>query len=153
MARFYITLMLATCVCFAKAESVKVVYHILSEDGNPVTNAVVKTTTERDRLNMSCNGSCLACAAFLQEAFETCVYFTRNGRCWITPIWQSQLPSPRIVAIWHPRVPKLTCKDMNKSFVDYVIRDYTKPMGVATSTHPSSAGLCRRRGGEVYIRL
>ena len=36
-----------------KAESVKVVYHILSEDGNPVTNAVVKTTTERDRLNMS----------------------------------------------------------------------------------------------------
>ena len=29
-------------------------------------------------------------------------------------------------------MPKLTCKDMNKSFVDYVIRDYTKPMGVAT---------------------
>jgi len=24
------------------------------------------------------------------------------------------------------------CKDMNKSFVDFVIRDYTKPMGVAT---------------------
>lgn len=53
MARFYITLILATYVCFAKAESVKVVYHILSEDGNPVTNAVVKTTTERDRLNIS----------------------------------------------------------------------------------------------------
>ena len=28
-------------------------------------------------------------------------------------------------------MPKLTCKDMDKSFVDYVIRDYTKPMGVA----------------------
>ena len=53
MARFYITLILATYVCFAKAESVKVVYHILSEDGNPVTNVVVKTTTERDRLNIS----------------------------------------------------------------------------------------------------
>ena len=36
-----------------KAESVKVFCHVLSEDGNPVTNAVVKTTTERDRLNMS----------------------------------------------------------------------------------------------------
>ena len=33
---------------------------------------------------------------------------------------------------WHPSVPILTCKDMNKSFVDYVIRDYTKPMSVAT---------------------
>ena len=53
MARFYITLILATYVCFTKAESVKVICHVLSEDGNPVTNAVVKTTTERDRLNMS----------------------------------------------------------------------------------------------------
>ena len=26
----------------------------------------------------------------------------------------------------------ILCKDMNKSFVDFVIRDYTKPMGVAT---------------------
>ena len=26
----------------------------------------------------------------------------------------------------------ILCKDMNKSFVDYVIQDYTKPMGVAT---------------------
>lgn len=24
------------------------------------------------------------------------------------------------------------CKDMNKAFVDYVVRDYDKPMGVAT---------------------
>ena len=26
----------------------------------------------------------------------------------------------------------ILCKDMNKSFVDYVIQDYSKPMGVAT---------------------
>ena len=26
----------------------------------------------------------------------------------------------------------ILCKDMNKSFVDYVIQDYTKPMGVST---------------------
>ena len=53
MARFCITLILATCVCFANAETVKVICHVFSEDGNPVTNAVVKTTTERDRLNIS----------------------------------------------------------------------------------------------------
>ena len=28
--------------------------------------------------------------------------------------------------------PEILCKDMNKSFVDYVIQDYAKPMGVAT---------------------
>ena len=53
MARFCITLILATCVCFANAETVKVICHVFSEDGNPVTNAVVKATTERDRLNIS----------------------------------------------------------------------------------------------------
>ena len=26
----------------------------------------------------------------------------------------------------------ILCKDMNKAFVDFVIRDYSKPMGVAT---------------------
>ncbi len=26
----------------------------------------------------------------------------------------------------------ILCRDMNKSFVDYVIQDYSKPMGVAT---------------------
>lgn len=26
----------------------------------------------------------------------------------------------------------ILCKDMNRSFVDYVIRDYDKPLGVAT---------------------
>ena len=83
MARFYITLILATYVCFVKAESVKVVYHILSEDGNPVTNAVVKTTTERDRLNMSCNGSCLACAAFLLGTCVICALSMKNGLCLI----------------------------------------------------------------------
>ena len=32
----------------------------------------------------------------------------------------------------NPSIGIILCKDMNKSFVDYVIRDYTKPMGVAT---------------------
>ena len=53
MIKRYLTVGLAMVWLVGKAESVKVVYHILSENGNPVTNAVVKTTTERDRLNMS----------------------------------------------------------------------------------------------------
>lgn len=32
----------------------------------------------------------------------------------------------------NPSIGIILCKDMNKSFVDYVIRDYSKPMGVAT---------------------
>lgn len=32
----------------------------------------------------------------------------------------------------NPAIGIILCKDMNKSFVDYVIRDYTRPMGVAT---------------------
>ena len=32
----------------------------------------------------------------------------------------------------NPSIGLILCKDMNKSFVDYVIRDYAKPMGVAT---------------------
>ena len=32
----------------------------------------------------------------------------------------------------NPAIGMILCKDMNKSFVDYVIQDYTKPMGVAT---------------------
>lgn len=32
----------------------------------------------------------------------------------------------------NPAIGIILCKDMNKSFVDYVIQDYTKPMGVAT---------------------
>ncbi len=31
----------------------------------------------------------------------------------------------------NPAIGIILCKDMNKSFVDYVIQDYTKPMGVA----------------------
>jgi hypothetical protein len=53
MMKMLLTIGMAMSVLVGKAESVKVVYHILSEDGNPVTNAVVKTTTERDRLNIS----------------------------------------------------------------------------------------------------
>ena len=32
----------------------------------------------------------------------------------------------------NPAIGIILCKDVNKSFVDYVIQDYTKPMGVAT---------------------
>lgn len=32
----------------------------------------------------------------------------------------------------NPAIGIILCKDMNKSFVDYVIQDYIKPMGVAT---------------------
>ena len=32
----------------------------------------------------------------------------------------------------NPSIGLILCKDMNKSFVDYVIRDYSSPMGVAT---------------------
>ena len=32
----------------------------------------------------------------------------------------------------NPAIGIILCKDMNKSFVDYVIQDYTKPMGVST---------------------
>ncbi|MBQ6959897.1 MAG: DUF1016 family protein [Clostridia bacterium] len=32
----------------------------------------------------------------------------------------------------NPSIGLILCKDMNKSFVDYVIQDYSKPMGVAT---------------------
>ena len=32
----------------------------------------------------------------------------------------------------NPAIGIILCKDMNKSFVDYVIQDYNKPMGVAT---------------------
>ena len=53
MMRMYLTIGLAMMALIGKAESVKVTCHVLSEDGNPVTNAVVKTTTERDRLNMA----------------------------------------------------------------------------------------------------
>lgn len=32
----------------------------------------------------------------------------------------------------NPAIGIIICKDMNKSFVDYVIQDYNKPMEVAT---------------------
>ena len=32
----------------------------------------------------------------------------------------------------NPAIGIILCKDMNKSFVDYVIQDYSRPMGVAT---------------------
>jgi hypothetical protein len=32
----------------------------------------------------------------------------------------------------NPSVGLILCRDMNKAFVDYVIRDYDKPLGVAT---------------------
>ena len=34
----------------------------------------------------------------------------------------------------NPSIGIILCKDMNKSFVDFVVKDYTKPIGVATYT-------------------
>ena len=46
------------------------------------------------------------------------------------------IPSPKgrgFTAHWvNPSIGIILCKDMNKAFVDFVIRDYSKPMGVAT---------------------
>lgn len=32
----------------------------------------------------------------------------------------------------NPSIGLVLCKDMNRVFVDYIIQDYSKPMGVAT---------------------
>ena len=32
----------------------------------------------------------------------------------------------------NPSIGLILCRDMNKAFIDYVIRDYAKPLGVAT---------------------
>ncbi len=32
----------------------------------------------------------------------------------------------------NPSIGLVLCKDMNRAFVDYIIQDYSKPMGVAT---------------------
>jgi len=32
----------------------------------------------------------------------------------------------------NPSIGIILCKDINKAFVDFVIRDYSKPLGVAT---------------------
>lgn len=32
----------------------------------------------------------------------------------------------------NPSIGLILCRDMNRAFVDYVIRDYDKPLGVAT---------------------
>lgn len=32
----------------------------------------------------------------------------------------------------NPTIGIVLCKEMNRSFVEYAVRDYTKPMGVAT---------------------
>lgn len=32
----------------------------------------------------------------------------------------------------NPSIGLVLCKDMDKAFVDYMIQDYSKPMGVAT---------------------
>lgn len=32
----------------------------------------------------------------------------------------------------NPSIDLVLCKDMNRVFVDYIIQDYSKPMGVAT---------------------
>ena len=42
-----------------------------------------------------------------------------------------------------PAIGIILCKDMNKSFLDYVIQVYTKPMGAATYTDLNQKGKTR----------
>jgi len=54
MMKRYLTIGLAMACFVGKAETVTVRYHIVNERQEPVCGAQVKTTTERDALNLSC---------------------------------------------------------------------------------------------------
>lgn len=53
MMKRYLTIGLAMACFVGKAETVTVRYHIVNERQEPVCGAQVKTTTERDALNLS----------------------------------------------------------------------------------------------------
>ena len=83
-----------------------------------------------------------------EEMFIDLLFFNRELNCMVAvelktgqfkPIYLGQMNTylsilDRTVKKPHenPSLGIILCKDMNKSFVDYVIRDFTKPMGVAT---------------------
>ena len=83
-----------------------------------------------------------------EEMFIDLLFFNRELNCMVAvelkngkfkPIYLDQLNTYLSVLDdtvkkphENPSIGLILCKDMNKPFVDYVIRDYDKPMGVAT---------------------
>ena len=59
--------------------------------------------------------NCQVFGVFQRVIFDICVHFMKQKK-----------PHE------NPAIGIILCKDMNKAFVDFVIRDYSKPMGVAT---------------------
>jgi len=86
--------------------------------------------------------------AFGEDQYIDLLFFNRELNCLVAvelktgkfkPSYLGQLQSYLSILDGFERKPHenpsigiILCKDMNKSFVDYVIQDYTKPMGVAT---------------------
>ncbi len=86
--------------------------------------------------------------AFGEDQYIDLLFFNRELNCLVAvelkkgkfkPAYLGQLQGYLSVLDGFERKPHenhsiglILCKDMNKSYVDYVIQDYTKPMGVAT---------------------
>ena len=86
--------------------------------------------------------------AFGEDQYIDLLFFSRALNCLVAvelksgkfkPAYLGQLSSYLSVLDEFERKPHenpsigiILCKNMNKAFVDFVIRDYTKPMGVAT---------------------
>lgn len=86
--------------------------------------------------------------AFGEDQYIDLLFFSRALNCLVAvelkngkfkPAYLGQLSGYLSVLDEFERKPHenlsigiILCKDMNKAFVDFVIRDYTKPMGVAT---------------------
>jgi predicted nuclease of restriction endonuclease-like (RecB) superfamily len=86
--------------------------------------------------------------AFGEDQYIDLLFFNRELNCLVAvelkrgkfkPSYLGQLQGYLSVLDGYERKPHenpaiglILCKDMNKSFVDYVIQDYSKPMGVAT---------------------
>ena len=86
--------------------------------------------------------------AFGEDQYVDLLFFNRNLNCLVAvelkkgkfkPSYLGELQSYLSVLDGfekrpheNPSIGLILCKDMNKSYVDYVIQDYAKPMGVAT---------------------
>lgn len=86
--------------------------------------------------------------AFGEDQYIDLLFFNRNLNCLVAvelktgkfkPSYLGELQGYLSVLDGYEKKPHenpaiglILCKDMNKSFVDYVIQDYKKPMGVAT---------------------
>ena len=83
-----------------------------------------------------------------EEMFIDLLFFNRELNCMVAvdlksgkfrPSYLGQMTTYLTVlddtvrkAHENPSIGLILCRDMNKAFVDYVIRDYAKPLGVAT---------------------